>query len=370
MAGTCEDIEIVDEVGVEPGGSAAEVRLSRLAELFPGYFALVMATGIIAVGAFQQGIDWLAWTLLWVGAGFYAALWVLYLLRLAWFRTRFIADLTSHQRGPAFLTAVAGTNVLGSGFVLIAGSRTVGLVLWILGVVLWAVLFYTVVTAITVLEPKPDLASGINGGWLVLVVGTESVGVLGALLARGSSHAEVLLFVALTASMVGLLVYVIVIGLVCLRWWFSTMASDQATPPYWVNMGALAITTLGLATIYAGRAQGGRTLEALGPFLAGMTVLVWAGATWWIPLLVIIGIWRHLFGRVPLRYDPQFWSLVFPLGMYGAATYRMTVALELTFLDWLPKAFLGIALLAWAATMVGLLRSLVPRAAGRSRASG
>jgi hypothetical protein len=29
-------------------------------------------------------------------------------------------------------------------------------------------------------------------------------------------------------SMVGLLVYVIVIGLVCLRWWFSPMASEQA----------------------------------------------------------------------------------------------------------------------------------------------
>ena len=44
---------------------------SPLAELFPGYFALIMATGIIAVGAVQQGIRWLAWTLLWVGAAFY-----------------------------------------------------------------------------------------------------------------------------------------------------------------------------------------------------------------------------------------------------------------------------------------------------------
>jgi tellurite resistance protein TehA-like permease len=359
MAGECEDIGTVDEARVDHRGSAAGARQRALGELFPGYFALVMATGIIAVGASQQHIRWLAWTLLWAAAGFYLALWVLYVLRLAWFRERFVNDLTSHQRGPSFLTMVAGTNVLGSAFLLIADWRTVGLVLWVLGVVLWAVLFYAVLTSITVLEPKPDLAGGINGAWLVLVVGTESVGVLAALLAAGSGHAAALLFVALSASMVGLLVYLIVIGLVSLRWWFAPMASEQATPPYWINMGALAITTLGLATIFAARAQGGRTLEAFGPFLAGMTVLVWAWASWWIPLLVIIGVWRHLFERVPLRYDPQFWSLVFPLGMYGAATYRMATALQFAFLDWLPKVFLGIALLAWALTLVGMLRTLV-----------
>jgi tellurite resistance protein TehA-like permease len=274
------------------------------------------------------------------------------------YRARFLADLTSHQRGPAFLTMVAGTNVLGSGLVLIAGRPGLGFGLWVLGLVLWAVLFYTVATAITIREPKPDLATGINGGWLVLVVGTESVGVLAALLAEGSSHAEVLVFVALVACMIGLLLYLVLIGLVCYRWWFLPMGAQQATPPYWINMGALAITTLACANTDLASAAGGPAMRALEPFLTGMTVLLWAGATWWIPLLVIIGIWRHLVDRVPLSYDPQYWSLVFPLGMYGVATFRMAVVLELGFLDWVPRAFLGAALVAWAVTFVGMLRSL------------
>jgi tellurite resistance protein TehA-like permease len=99
MAGECEDIGIVEEAGVEPRGSAVGARPSALGELFPGYFALVMATGIIAVGASQQHIRWLAWTLLWAAAGFYLALWVLYVLRLRWFRERFVADLTSINVG-------------------------------------------------------------------------------------------------------------------------------------------------------------------------------------------------------------------------------------------------------------------------------
>jgi tellurite resistance protein TehA-like permease len=336
------------------------VAKGRLAELFPGYFALVMATGIIAVDASQQDIRWLAWALLWLNVAFYVTLWVLYLLRLARYRARFLDDLTSHQRGPSFLTIVAGTEVLGSGFVVIAGWRPLAMVLWFLGIALWLVLFYTVLASITIRERKPDLSAGLNGGWLVLVVATESVGVLGALLAGEAGRADMLLFVALVACLAGFLLYVVLISLVCYRWWFLRMGSEQATPTYWINMGALAITTLACANIYLER-QAAPSVEAVGPFLGGMAVLFWAGATWWIPILVIIGVWRHLVERVPVRYDPQYWSLVFPLGMYGAATFRMASGLGLGFLDWLPKAFLGVALLAWALTLVGMSRSVLRR---------
>jgi tellurite resistance protein TehA-like permease len=337
-----------------------------LADLFPGYFALVMATGIIAVGASQQRLRWLAAALLWVDVGFYLALWGLYLARVARYRARFLDDLTSHQRGPSFLTMVAATNVLGAGFVLIAGWRPLGLVLWVLGVVLWVLLFYTVVAAVSIREPKPDLAAGLNGGWLVLVVGTESVAVLAALLAGGSSRPDLLLFVALVAGMVGLLLYLIVISLVCQRWWFHHLASEEATPPYWINMGALAITTLAFANLDLAR-HAAPSLDDLGPFLGGMTVLAWAGASWWIPFLVVIGVWRHLLQRVPLRYDPQYWSLVFPLGMYGVATFRMTAALGVGFLSWVPKLFLAVALLAWALTLVGMGRFVVRLLPSRRR---
>jgi Voltage-dependent anion channel len=152
--GPWEDVGTV-ETGVGQSGAATMTRQGRLADLFPGYFALVMATGIIAVGAFQQRILWLAWTLLWADVAFYLALWVLYLIRLVRYRARFLADLTSHQRGPAFLTMVAGTNVLGSGLVLIAGWSGVGFGLWILGIVLWTTLFYAVTPVRAILRPPP-----------------------------------------------------------------------------------------------------------------------------------------------------------------------------------------------------------------------
>jgi tellurite resistance protein TehA-like permease len=357
----CEDVAVATQAGV--ARDSGERGRSALAELFPGYFALVMATGIIAIASFQQGVTWLAWVLLWAGVAFSAVLWVLYVVRLARYRRAFVDDLTGHQRGPAFLTMVAGTNVLGAGFVVIAGWRPVGLALWWVGLALWTVLFYTVLASITLRGRKPDIATGLNGGWLVLVVGTESVGVLAALLAAGAGRPDVWEFVALVACMTGLMLYLIIIGLVCYRWWFFPMASGQATPTYWINMGAVAITTLACANIAInGHAVPG--IDAIEPFLGGMTVMFWAAATWWIPLLVIVGIWRHVVQRVPLRYDPQYWSLVFPLGMYGVATFRMEQALGITFLDWLPTAFFWIALGAWAVTLVGMARSVFLRPAG------
>jgi len=40
-------------------------------------------------------------------------------------------------------------------------------------------------------------------------------------------------------------------------------------------------------------------------------------------LLVLIGVWKHGLHRLPIRYTPMLWSMVFPLGMYATATLRL-----------------------------------------------
>src|SRR5262249_57936192 len=82
--------------------------------MFPGYFALVMATGIVSIASLFAGFPTLAHGLLWLNLFFYAALWVLTLTRLVRYREAFVADLTSHARSVLFLTMVAATCVLGN----------------------------------------------------------------------------------------------------------------------------------------------------------------------------------------------------------------------------------------------------------------
>ena len=68
--------------------------------------------------------------------------------------------------------------------------------------------------------------------------------------------------------------------------------------------------------------------------------------------------------RVPLAYDPVYWSMVFPLGMYTAATYRLAGALDFPALLPIPRLTFFAAMACWLVTFAGLVgRSLKARPA-------
>jgi tellurite resistance protein TehA-like permease len=341
-----------------------DVREPAFANLFPGYFALVMATGIVAVGASQQDLDLIADALYAIAGVAYVVLVVLYALRLTRFPRRMVAEVTSHAKGFAYLTAVAGTNVLGSASAVVHGWWGLAWTLWWISVVLWGVLLYTTLFAVVLRGPKPGIETGINGTWFLLTVATESVAVLGALLLP-RHPGDLLAFVCIAAFLLGIVLYLIVMTMVFLRWTFQELEPDEADPPAWIAAGAVAITVLAGSNLLLARAASER-IDGIAATLEALVILAWATATFWFPLMVAIGVWRHVVRRVPLRYHPSYWALVFPLGMYGAATYRMRAAIRLDALEWLPKVTLAIALLAWTLTFVGLVHAAVS-AFGRAR---
>lgn len=342
-----------------PSRATRDARASSLRDelstMHPASFALVMATGIVSIACQLLGYRALAAALLWANVLFYVALWVLAVIRFVLFRERVLADIAHHGRAVGFFTLVAATCVLGSQLWLIAALWRLAFALWILGIALWAVVTYTVFTVLTVKTDKPPLSEGINGGWLVGVVAAQSVSVLGTQLADGfGSYTPPALFFSLVMWLGGGMLYIWIISLIFYRYTFFTMSPNDLAPPYWVNMGAVAISTLAGATLI-GAAPRSVLLDDLLPFLKGLTLLFWATATWWIPMLVILGVWRHAYRRFPLRYDPLYWGAVFPLGMYTVCTYRLANAIDAPFLLILARAFLYVALAAWALTMIGLV---------------
>ncbi|HUH40016.1 MAG TPA: tellurite resistance/C4-dicarboxylate transporter family protein, partial [Castellaniella sp.] len=171
------------------GPQAADISQGRpvangwLATLAPGYFGLVMATGIISLAAHMMGRPLVAIGLFHLNILQYLVLFALYVWRALRHPRLFFGDMMDHLKGPGYFTLVAGSGVLASQCIVLREDLRMGFVLWVVGVALWLILMYAIFLALTIKPEKPSLDRGINGGWLLAVVATQSVAVSSALLA-------------------------------------------------------------------------------------------------------------------------------------------------------------------------------------------
>lgn len=338
-------------------GLSAEAGPLWLRDFFPGYFAMVMGTGVVAVAARLLGRNILAWPLFAISLAAYPLLWAILLARIARFPRAVLADFASHERGPSFLTIVAANGVLGSEFVLFNMLTFLLPALFWFSAVLWTLMVYGFLSIVTVSIVKPDLEHGLNGAWLLLVVATEAISLLACYLALQTNAPPVLVFAAFAYYLLGAMLYILLSALIFFRWVFRPMHPAEMGAPWWINVGAVAIATLAGSRLIA-LSGDDPNLAQLQSFAASFTVLLWATSTFWIPLLVILFIWKEL-QRGPHGYDPGLWSVVFPLGMYVVATHDYAVEAHLHFLDAIPRALFWVALLAWVLTFVGMLVRLL-----------
>lgn len=325
----------------------------------PSYFAMVMATGTLSIGFHLLKLPWLALALYGLNLAAYGVLICLYGIRLARFPGAVFSDLLSHERGTGFFTAVASSCIVGSQCIIIGRSYPAAIGLWVVAVVLWLGLIYTIFTAYTIKEEKPPLEKSISGGWLLAVVATQGIAVLSSMIAAHWPQPLrlELNFFALSMWLWGGMLYVWMISLIFYRYTFFRFSPGDLSPPYWINMGAMAISTLA-GTKLIQNTPDAPYLQSLLPFLKGATVFYWATGTWWIPMLVLLGIWRYIYKGYPFQYDPLYWGAVFPLAMYAVATHGLATVMHLDFLFWIPRLFVVIAAAAWLATFVGLVRRI------------
>jgi tellurite resistance protein TehA-like permease len=268
-----------------------------------GAFAVVMATGILGVGARLEGIAPLADVLL-------ACACAVWLVLAAVLRVGSVRSFA----------VVAGTAVIGADF-LLAGHGELALALWSLAAALWLAVALTI---------RLEAA-----GSLLTIVATESLAVLAAALAaRGNAP---LRGPALGLWALGLALYPLIAGRVVR----GALHERSFEPTLWIVMGALAITTLAATELLLDR-------HALGSEVALAT---WAAASAAIPFLAVIELRARRW-----RYEVARWSSVFPLGMYGVASRVLGSADGLAGLRTVGTVFFGIGLAAWLVTAAGLAR--------------
>lgn len=325
--------------------------------LTPGYFALVMASGIISVGMELNGQRLLSAALLIACELSYVVLVVLSAWRLIAYRHEVISDFTDSGRAFGFFTFIAGTDVLGVRLAMDGHYRLTAALLMV-AVLTWLVLGYVIPwTAVLSTSHRPVVAKA-NGTWFIWVVASQSVAVSAASLEPVYlSLRDVLAVVAVFSWSVGVFLYAAAGIFVAARMLLYEFRPSDLNPPYWVAMGACAITILAAARIV--EMDSAPMVDATRGLIAGAAVVFWAFATWLIPALIAAGWWRHVTHRIPLRYDATWWSAVFPLGMYAVAGIYLGQADQLPIVGWIGKGWLWVAFAAWVLSSFFMLVHLL-----------
>ncbi|MER5582280.1 tellurite resistance/C4-dicarboxylate transporter family protein [Streptomyces asoensis] len=334
--------------------SAAVTRLNAASLSF------VMGTGIVSTALYVNGAGTASAVLLWVALAGFAVLVPAYGWWMLRRRQRFVATLLG-PRAFVLLTLAVSANVLAArlvpdGHIAVAGAF---LAFGFLG---WLVLDYAVPLAlITTLKrnPSPDQA---NGTWFLWAVGSESVAVAAASLARAApNHALAVLAVVCWA--IGLIQYLLTAAIVLLRLLARPIHPEGLMTSVWIFMGAAAIAVL--AAVRLTVLPPDETLLSRALFV-GAAVVLWAFSSWLIPLLLALGMWRHVVRRIPLRYDLGWWNLVFPIGMYAVTTHELG---RVTGTSWLTSTgrWEGwVAAAVWAVVFAAMAAAMVrPRPTGK-----
>ena len=342
----------------DPNGGTLRGRVADgVRTLNPGYFALVMATGITSIAMANHQLAALSVTLLVLAAISYAVLVVLTAWRLVAHRGAMLADLRNPRISFGYFTFVAGTGVVGTALV----NRqwyTAALVLLVVAAVAWLVLGYVVPWSAVLGRGRngPILAHA-NGTWFIWVVASQSVAVLASSLEpQLPDIRRELAVVAVLSWGVGVFLYAAAGVFVAARMMIYPLGPKDLTPPYFVAMGATAITVVAGARIV--QMADAPMVAATRGLAAGVSVVFWAFGTWLIPALLAAGVWRHLVHRIPLTYTAPLWSVVFPLGMYGVGAHYLGQADDLPIVEAIGANESWLALAVWAVTFVGMLYHL------------
>ncbi|WP_204801669.1 tellurite resistance/C4-dicarboxylate transporter family protein [Mycobacterium riyadhense] len=318
----------------------------RLADVEPApdVFAAVMATGILSIAAGQHHyvrisdtLGVLATTALVVLAGLVIA--------AAVGRRNSLWDLTDPDVTLRLFTFVAACAVLDS---RLASRRMVMYMLGAVALSAWLVLM-VLSTRNMLAQPWATLRGRAHGAWELASVGTSGLAIVATQVARHTPE-HWWFVVAVPVWVVALCLYGLMTWLILWRASVERHERNGFEPDSWILMGGLAIATLAGANIHS------LAPVWLAPAVRVITVVTWVAATLWIPVLIYFGLQR--INRRPgmLHFAGVWWALVFPLGMYAAATDAMAAEIGQRSLSTVSLVFFWIAMAAWLIVVIaGLL---------------
>jgi hypothetical protein len=281
-----------------------------------------MATAILAIASRDRGLAGLAWALVGLAWALQVALLALHAHGLVRARRPARLDAVGAEESWRPLSFVAATDTLavGSGRLLAPG---VVLAMWLVAVVGWAALAAKALRDWRGGRVRP------RGGWLLVVVATQSLSIVAASGRLPVSWAplSVLAWSWFAASLAG---YLLIVAAIARRFaGRGRLARWRADG--WIVMGALAITALAGSELH-------RDLALLLP---------WAAATLSIPFVAGLDVAALRARGRGLLHETDRWAMAFPLAMWSVASHAVAQHLGTRAVDVAGAVGFWAGLAAW-----------------------
>ena len=328
-----------------------------------GWFAMVMATGIVSVAAYQAGRPFLSATLLAIAAAGFAVVMALVTARAFTNGAGLVGELADFGLAFTAFAFVAACDVLGDRL-NVAGAAVTASAFAAAALISWLALVAVLLGRLATAATRPA-ARDINGTWYLAAVGTQSLAIAATFLrTSGLLPGRIFLWAGIVLWLTGTALYIAISALVAFRLRRVGLEADHATAPYWVSMGAASITVVAGAQLllaHAGPLIGTAIMTAL-------CVSFWLVATALVPVLAVRSGWRHLRISARLSYRCELWMVVFPIGMYATAGIQLGAATGSAVIHAVGGAAVWPAVGAWALTFIGMAVSFTVQSRTRPRA--
>ena len=306
---------------------------------------MVMATTVVSIASRNAGFEVVSIVLLWLAVAAFVSLAALDLW-LARHPLSLLRRAGKPGQGFHALGFVAGGCVLGVRILesdpTPPAARTVAAVLLAGGAVVWVLIF-----AAVAVEHGRDGGTQPRGEWLLTVVATEGLAILGARIAD-LEHLRAVHAGATALWIFGGLAYVLVGALLARRVAQPGFVLADVAPDWWIVMGAPAIFCAAAVAV---------TGAHPGTAGAAAAVVAWGLAS--VMLIVLATADALRARRLGVRFTPERWTMVFPLGMYCVASWTLGQSLHAGWLNDLGRWWVAVAFGAWAAVAFGEVRHLL-----------
>ncbi|RYV51693.1 hypothetical protein [Pengzhenrongella frigida] len=327
--------------------AAPAPRANRVRDLHPGWFAAVMGTAIVAVATYQNpgGVAALTRLAHVLGAGLAilayalgAVLVVAYAARWLRYRDSALADVRHPVLGAMLATVPGGllvlavmTSVVGP-TVMPAGAVTVLTAVLALAGTALALVFSVAFTITLFVGTLP--APAVNGGWFIPPVVTIIIAMAGApLLAHVTAPtARLLLVVGYGTYGLGLVLFLLVLGLLYDRLVLHPLPPAPLAPTLWIGLGPVGVAILApLALARAGQGTFGASAPTVMMIALLAGTALWGFGLWWFTISATLLVRYVRAGALPFHLG--WWGFTFPLGAFTVATLSLGQAWQVTAID-------------------------------------